>query len=103
MNLMSRISRICAWILLAVFALYVITGFDIPGRFLSPQLSTLIHLKLLLLPAVLAFSFHASYAMSQAFKRWKWKQWLSIAFISLFLALNAAFVGYYVYIQFIKG
>ena len=100
MRPMSRIDRICSWVLLFSIAIYVITGFDIQGRFLDPRLSSLIHLKFLFLPAELAFAFHASYAMSKAFKRWKLNRVLSLVCVIIFLLLNTAFILYYLYIQF---
>jgi len=102
MKLMSKIDRICAWILLFSIVIYVISGFDIQGRFLEPQISSLIHLKFLFLPAELAFMFHASYGMNFAFRRWKLKFWLRWALIVIFLALNVAFIVYYFYIQFFR-
>lgn len=99
---MARINRICSWVLLFSVLLYFISGFDIQGRFLSPRLSSLLHLKYLFFPAVLAFAFHASYAMSQAFRRWRFPKGLSIGLLAVFLALNAAFIAYYSYIQFIR-
>jgi hypothetical protein len=102
MTLMSRISRICAWILLVSVVIFFISGFDIQGRFLSPQLSSLVHLKYLLLPVELAFTFHASFAMNQAFRRWKLAKALRIGIISAFIALNATFVAYYLYLQFFR-
>lgn len=102
MMLMSRINRICSWVLLASVCVYFLTGFDIQGRFLSPPLSSLIHLKYLFLPALLAFAFHASYAINAALIRWNFIRTLRIGLVSLFLALNAFFLGYYIYIQFIR-
>jgi len=99
---MSRINRICSWVLLLSVAIFIITGFDIQGRFLSPQLSSLVHLKYLFLPAELAFAFHASYSMNQAFLRWKLKNGLRVALIAVFITLNVAFVAYYAYIQFFR-
>lgn len=102
MTPMTKINRICAWILLLAVLLYIVSGFDIQGRFLSPRLSSLLHLKYLFIPAVLAFAFHASYAMSQAFRRWRFPKALNIGVVAVFIALNAAFLAYYAYIQFIR-
>lgn len=102
MTPMSRINRISSWILLFSVVIYIISGFDIQGRFLSPQLSSLVHLKYLFLPAEAAFAFHASYSMNQAFRRWKLKKGLGIGMLAAFVALNAAFVAYYLYIQFFR-
>jgi hypothetical protein len=100
--LMSRINHICAWVLLASVVLYFLTGFDIQGRFLSPTVSSLIHLKYIFLPALLAFAFHASYAINAAFTRWNFIRPLRIGLVMFFLALNVSFLGYYAYIQFFR-
>jgi len=40
--------------------------------------------------------------MNQAFRRWRLKKGLSIGIIAAFIALNAAFIAYYSYIQFFR-
>lgn len=102
MKPMLKIDRISAWILLFSIVIYVISGFDIQGRFLQPQISSLIHLKFLFMPAELAFMFHGSYGMNLAFRRWKLKSWLRRALIVIFLVLNVAFIMYYFYIQLFR-
>ena len=101
MRLRSKIDRLSSWILLVSIILYIITGFDIQGRFLSPQISSLLHLKYLFLPAEAAFAYHASFAMSRAFNRWRMHPRLSVAFIMIFVLLNIALTFYYLYIQFL--
>lgn len=100
MTLPSRINRICSWVLLFSIIIYAITGLDIPGRLLSAQLSSVIHIKYLFYIAEPAFAFHVSYSINGAFKRWEFANWLRIGLIVLFLLLNAALVVYFVYIQF---
>lgn len=100
MTLMSRINRISSWVLLFSIIIYALTGFDILGRLLSPQLSSIVHLKYLFYIAEPAFAFHVSYAINSAFKRWKFSDGLRIGLVVLFLLLNAALVAYYFYIQF---
>ncbi len=71
MKLMSRIDRISAWLLLIFLLLYFITGFDTVKRVLLPQVSSLIHLRLFVLPVLTVFAIHTSYAVHLALKRWK--------------------------------
>lgn len=97
---MSRINRISSWVLLFSILIYGISGFDILGRLLSPQLSSLVHLKYLFYIAEPAFVFHVSYAINGAFKRWNFAGWLRKGLVVLFLLLNAALIAYFVYTQY---
>lgn len=88
MKLMSYIDRIAAWVLLCCFLIYVISGFDIQLRFLSPRLSSMIHLVYLFAVAQAAFVIHTTYAIHLAFKRWKIWNALGKSLLGVYLAVN---------------
>ena len=69
MKLLSRIDKVSAWVLLGCFLAYIVSGFDIQLRFLSPQITSFIHLKYLFIPALAAFAIHTAYAIHLAMKR----------------------------------
>lgn len=102
MKLMSTVDKICAWFLMFSMIAYVITGFDVLGRFLSPPISSLLHLKYLFLPVTFAFTFHASYAMNLAFKRWKFGIILRRILLGFFITVNLVLTAYYIYLEFIR-
>lgn len=64
MKLMCRIDKVLNWVLGAFFILFILTGFDIQQRFLSPQLSSLIHLQWFVLPVLIAFGYHTVYKIA---------------------------------------
>lgn len=88
MKLMSFIDRIAAWVLVCCFLIYMISGLDIQLRFLSPRVSSLIHLVYLFVIAQTAFMIHTSYAIHLAFKRWKIWNVLGKSLLGAYLALN---------------
>jgi hypothetical protein len=99
MKLMLKIDLISAWILFICIILYILTGFDIQRRLLVPQISSLIHLKYLFVPAQISFVFHSSYAMNRAFKRRGLSNRLVIGAITIYITANLALMIYYFYIQ----
>jgi cytochrome b subunit of formate dehydrogenase len=100
MKLISRIDRISAWVLLACILMYILSGFDIQRHFLSPALSSSLHLVYIFPVAQIAFAFHTSYAMQMAFKRWNFWNALGKGVLVLYLLLNVFFLGLYADIQF---
>ena len=88
MKRMSKIDRVAAWVLAACFIIYVVSGFDIQLRFLSFQLSTLLHLKWLFIVAETAFVVHTTYAIHLAFKRWKIWNALGKSLLGLYALIN---------------
>ena len=69
MKLLSKIDKVSAWVLLFCFLAYIVSGFDIQLRFLSPQVTSFFHLKYLFIPALAAFAIHTTYAIHLAMKR----------------------------------
>ena len=61
MKVICKLDKIFTWILGICFLAFILTGFDIQQRFLSPQISSLIHLKWIVLPALVAFAYHTVY------------------------------------------
>jgi|GEM_PF-6974211 len=100
MTLMSRIDKILNWVLGAFFILFIMTGFDIQQRFLSPQISSLIHLKWFILPALAAFGYHTIYKIAVRIKktggRFPTLKWV---FFGAYAGFVAWMIGYYVYYQ----
>jgi len=96
---MSRINRISAWILMACFILYMLSGLDTQRRVLIPQLSSLVHLKYLFIPAQSAFTYHSSFAIHLALKRWDLWSSASKVILSFYILANLALIGFYIYAQ----
>jgi glyoxylate utilization-related uncharacterized protein len=90
MKLMSVVNAISAWVLAVCFLLFVITGFDIQLRIISPSLSSFIHLKYLFVPAQLAFMFHTSYAVRFSLIRRKFWNLAGKSLFGLYIAVNLA-------------
>jgi hypothetical protein len=100
MKLTSRIDRVAAWVLMACILLYIVSGFDIQRHFVSPAVSSQLHLVLLFPVAQIAFMFHTSYAMHLAFKRWNFWNVFGKGVLVLYLLVNLFFLGLYAAIQF---
>lgn len=100
MKRMQTIDRIAAWVLAACFLLYVVTGFDIQLRFLSPPLSSLIHLNYLFLVAEAAFLVHTTYAIHLALKRRKFWTTAGKSLLALYAAGNLVLFYLYFTIHF---
>jgi cytochrome b subunit of formate dehydrogenase len=100
MKQMSKVDRVSSWVLAFCFLLFVITGFDIQLRFLSPQISSLIHLKYLFLPAQLAFVLHSSFAIHLAMKRWNFWTAAGKSLLAVYAAINFYLIYLYFTIQF---
>ena len=88
MKAMSFIDRVAAWVLACCFLIYIVSGFDIQLHFLSPRLSSMIHLVYLFAVAQAAFMIHTSYAMHLAFKRRKIWNALGKSLLGVYLAVN---------------
>lgn len=99
MKLWLLINRISAWILMACFILFVLTGFDAVRRAVAPQLSTAIHLKYLFIPAQIAFTCHSTYAIHLAIKRWNSWNAVTKAILICYALGNLALIGLYIYIR----
>jgi len=93
---MSRISKISAWVLMACFMLYVISGFDMQRRMFMPEISSLIHLKYLYIPAQLAFMLHSSYAVYVAMKRRKFWNLIGKGILTVYVTINIALLSFFI-------
>jgi cytochrome b subunit of formate dehydrogenase len=86
--LFTIIDRVAAWVLAACFIIYMLSGLDIQLRFLSPQISSLLHLKYIFAVAQTAFMIHTAYAIHLAFKRWRIWNALGKSLLGIWLAGN---------------
>ncbi len=100
MKLISKIDKVAAWTLACCFLLYMLTGFDIQKRFLSPQLSSLIHLKYLFIVAQVAFMYHTTFAIHLAIKRWHLWNAMGKSLLGFYLLINLTLIGLYISIHF---
>ncbi|MDD2370417.1 MAG: hypothetical protein PHQ32_00250 [Firmicutes bacterium] len=96
MKLISKLDRIAAWILLASFITYMLSGLDTVKRILIPQLSSLIHLQYLFIPAQIAFAFHTTYAIHLAIKRWNLWNKISKTLLFIYASLNLVVLVYFI-------
>lgn len=100
MKLMSTINRISAWVLAACFIVYMITGFDMQLRFISPGITSLIHLNYLFLIAQLAFMIHTTYAFYFSLKSRKRWNLVGKVLLGLYFAINISLIFVYLMIKF---
>ena len=96
MKLISKIDRIAAWVLLASFIIYMLSGLDTVRRILIPQISSLVHLQYLFIPAQIAFAVHTTYAIHLAFKRWNFWNLFGKFLLLIYALLNVGLLAYYV-------
>lgn len=96
MKLISKIDRIAAWVLLASFIIYMLSGLDTVRRIMIPQISSLIHLQYLFIPAQVAFAIHTSYAISLAMKRWNIWNLATKTIILIYIFLNISLMTFYI-------
>jgi hypothetical protein len=101
MTLTSRLDKVFTWILGVTFVLFILSGIDIQRRFLTPQISTLLHLKWMVLPAIAAFGYHTVYRgwrrVCKCGSHVRLKQTLLI----LLAAFLVFLMGYFLWYQFI--
>lgn len=101
MKLMCKIDKILNWVLGAIFILFILTGFDIQQRFLSPQISSLIHLQWFVLPAIIAFGYHTAFKIArriQAGERYFVLKWI---LLGAYIGFVVWMIGYYIYYAWI--
>jgi hypothetical protein len=101
MKLMCKIDKILNWVLGAFFILFILTGFDIQRRFLSPQISSLIHLKWFVLPVLVAFGFHTVYKIAariQKRERYYLLKWILLGAYTGFIVWMIVYFIYYTWI-----
>lgn len=95
MKPMSLLNRISAWILLVCFWIYMLTGIDTLRRLIAPEISSLIHLKYLFVPAQTAFTFHSAYALGKALGLPDRPNRPAKIFLALYILANLALMGYF--------
>ena len=71
-----KLNRLSAWVLLALMAIYIVTGFSLCGklgvsRVLDTQTALVIH-QMFDWPLVAALAVHAATSIYFAVKRWRW-------------------------------
>ena len=89
-----KLDRIAAWILFIGMVIYFITGYGMTKGIISPELSTKLHIDLLIYFIFLAFFIHTAYAIRLALKRWKlWNIFTQILWVGVMVTL-ALFIIY---------
>jgi hypothetical protein len=71
-----KVNRLSAWVLLALMAIYIVTGFALCGklgvsRLIDTQTALFIH-QMFDWPLVAALAVHAATSIYFAVKRWRW-------------------------------
>jgi predicted heme/steroid binding protein len=94
--MLIKLDRFFAWVLFATMLLYFISGYGMTKGLIDATLATKLHLSSLTYIILIAFTFHTSYAIHMAFKRWQ--IWNAPAKILLFLFF-ATFFGSFIYID----
>ena len=101
MTLTCKLDKIFTWILGICFVLFILTGFDVQQRLLTPQLSSLLHIRWIVLPALVAFGYHTvykSYIKICTCERYARVKKVLLVIYAVFVA---AMIVYYTYYQFI--
>ncbi|MFA6309415.1 MAG: hypothetical protein WC677_06715 [Clostridia bacterium] len=96
MKQMLIISRISAWVLIVCVMLFILSGIDSVRNFLIPEISSLIHLKFLLIPTLIAFTIHSSFSAHMAFKRWKIWNKISKSIIIVYILINVSLLAVFI-------
>ncbi|MHB1315804.1 MAG: hypothetical protein ACYCX2_10015 [Christensenellales bacterium] len=99
MKLISILNKISAWLLMAFFLLFILSGFDIQRRIFSPQFSAMLHLKYIVIPAQIAFAFHSSYAVYKAFIRKKCWNIIGKGITVLYILFNIMLIVFFIFMQ----
>lgn len=67
-----KLDRISAWVLFASMLIYFISGYGMTKEIISASFAGKLHLDILPIIIILAFTFHTAYATRLAFIRWNW-------------------------------
>lgn len=100
-RLQHRLDNIFTWVLAVTFVLFIVSGIDIQRRLITPQISSLLHLKWMVLPAIASFGYHTVY------RGWRrvCKNGSHVRLKQTLLIVLAAFLvflmGYFLWYQFI--
>ena len=91
-SFLIKIDRLSAWVLFLTMLFYFISGYGMTKGIISGSFATKLHLDILPIIIILAFTFHTSFAIHLAFKRWRF--WNSFSKILLFV-FYAAFLIFF--------
>lgn len=95
-NLLIKIDRVSAWVLFASMLLYFITGYGMTKGIISASFATKLHLDILPIIVIIAFTIHTYFAIHLAFKRWRiWNPFTKV----ILFAFYAAFLIFFGYIE----
>jgi hypothetical protein len=101
MTLMCKLDRIFTWVLGVSFVALVFTGLDVQQRLLIPQLSSLLHLKWFVLPALVSFGFHTVFRASRRIRQGERFYMLKWILLGIFTGFIAWMAGFFIYYQWI--
>lgn len=93
MKYLIKLDRISAWVLFFSMLLYFITGYGLTKGLISPSFSQKIHLDWFPLIILFVFTFHTSFAIHLAFRRWNiWNNFSATVLVLFFLTFLSSFV-----------
>lgn len=95
-----KFDRFCAWLLVAIMAIFIISGYGMTKGVISAEFSKWLHETLLPVPGTVAFAFHSAYGMHISFKRWKC--WGRIPLIILTVYGTALVLGVIIFEYMLK-
>lgn len=95
-----KLDRFCAWLLVALFVAFFISGFGETKGIISPEFAKYLHEIILPVPGAIAFALHSAYGMHIALKRWK--KWGPIPRAILILYTAAIIIGVLVFQYVVK-
>ncbi len=93
---LTRIDRISAWILLASFILYMISGYGLTKGLIDHSLARSFHIQFLPLILIISFTIHVCLALRLSLIRWQ--AWNSFSKCLLVLGC-LSFVGFFGYVE----
>ncbi len=103
-ELVIKVNRLSAWALIALMAVYFLTGYGMTRGLISPEFSKLIHNKLLPIPSMLAFAIHSAYAVHLSLKRWRvWRPAWSAALVAYVTVLVIGVIVFHFVLRRVDG
>jgi len=96
MKILIKLDRFFAWVLFAGMLLYFISGYGMEKGIIDSSFAVKLHMDILTYIVLVAFTFHASYAIHLALKRWRiWNTGTKFLLVAFFVV----FFGLFIYVD----
>ncbi len=100
-SILTKTSRITAWIAILLVILFIITGYGMTKRIIDPDLAKYVHQKILPLPLFITLILHGGICARQSLRRWRVfrKQATSDLYVIL---LSGLLLLFFLWLYFLK-